>query len=107
MANKTKVVCLGGGYVGNFLAKTLKPAIRKGLLELTVVDRNNFQAFHGLVAEMVTGKIQPNTIISPERRILKPAQFFNGEIEEIDFSKQMVQSVELSMANKLRYLMTI
>lgn len=90
MPKITKVVCLGGGYLAIRLAKTLRSAIRRGDLQLTIIDRNNFHVFHGLVAEMVSGKLAPTSIISPSRQIFAPAQFYNAEIERVDWDNHQV-----------------
>ena len=86
----TRVVCLGGGYVAIFLAKTLRKAVKRGEVDLTVISRDNYHTFHGFVAEMLTGRIQPGQIISPARRIFRPAKFNLAEIKSVDFAKQTV-----------------
>jgi len=86
----TRVVCLGGGYSSVNLARGLKQPIKSGVLELTVVSRDNFHTFHGFVHEMLAGKVQPGQIISPSRRIFPPARFHNSEIEAIDLDRRTV-----------------
>lgn len=90
MAEAPHVVCLGGGYVATYLAKALRRSIKKGRLRLTVVDRNNFHTFHGLVAEMLVGKLQPGQILSSARRLFLPGDFHNAEIESIDTERREV-----------------
>ena len=46
---RTRVVCIGGGYVPTFLVRALRGAIRRGQVELTVISRDNFHTFHGFV----------------------------------------------------------
>ncbi|HKI93934.1 MAG TPA: 2-dehydropantoate 2-reductase [Gemmatimonadales bacterium] len=86
----TRVVCLGGGYVAIFLAKALRKAVRRGEVDLTVISRDNYHTFHGFVAEMLTGRIQPGQIISPARRIFRPGKFHNAEITGVNFAAQTV-----------------
>lgn len=62
---------------------------------MTVVDHNNFHTFHGLIAEMLVGKLQPGQIISPLRRLLKPADFHNAGINKIDIEKKQVVTSRL------------
>jgi NADH dehydrogenase len=84
------VVCIGGGWVAAKLVRSLRPGLRRGKLDLTVVSRDNFHTVHGLIAEMLTGKIQPQQIIGPARRIFRPARFHNAEVETIDLEARTV-----------------
>jgi NADH dehydrogenase len=84
------VLALGGGYATISLYKKLAGAIRRGQVRLTIIDRNNFNCYHGLVPEMLTGKIQPGNILNPLRTIFRRAQFRNGEVEKIDLERQEV-----------------
>lgn len=83
---KPRIVCVGGGYVAIFLVKALRRAVRRGEVDLTVVSRDNFQCFHGFVGEMLTGRIQPQQILSPARRLFRPARFMNAEVTGIDLA---------------------
>ncbi len=85
-----RVVCAGGGFVALYLARGLRRAIRAGRVELTIVSRDNFLAFHGFSHEMLGGKIQSGQIISAARRIFPPANFHNAEIELIDIAERTV-----------------
>ena len=84
------VVSLGGGFASILLYRKLAGAIRRKQVRLTVIDRNNFVCFHGLVPELLTGKIQPGNILNPLRTIFPRAQFRNGEIEKVDLERQEV-----------------
>ena len=53
------VIVLGGGYVAVKCVRGLHRLIKKNQVKVTVIDRNNFHFFHGLVPEMIVGKIQP------------------------------------------------
>lgn len=90
MSAPTRVVVLGGGYVGVFVVRALRRAIRRGEVDVTVVNRDNFHSFHGFVHEMLTGKLQPGQIASPARRIFRPARFHNAEITAVDFDRRVV-----------------
>jgi NADH dehydrogenase len=84
------VVCLGGGWVAIYLARALRPALRRGQVKLTVVSRDNYSTVHGLIAEMLTCKIQPQQINSSVREMIAPAVLHNAEIDSVDVSRQRV-----------------
>ncbi|MCC6163640.1 MAG: FAD-dependent oxidoreductase [Acidobacteria bacterium] len=90
MASPVQVLCLGGGYCALGLSRRLRRAVRRGDVALTIVDANNFHTFHGLVAEMLAGKIAPGQIISAARRIFAPARFVNASVDTIDTAARRV-----------------
>ncbi|HEX5474610.1 MAG TPA: FAD-dependent oxidoreductase [Vicinamibacterales bacterium] len=91
MSAPARVVCLGGGFAAAGLARGLGPALRRGLVDLTVVSRDNFHTFHGFVGEMLGGRMQPEQIASPARRIFPAAaHFHNAVIEAIDVDARTV-----------------
>lgn len=91
----TRILVLGGGYVAIWLVSRLRKAIRRGEIELTVVDRHNYHTFHGLVPYMLVGRIQAEQIASPARRLFAPGRFVCGDIETIDLDKREVGVVRL------------
>jgi NADH dehydrogenase len=86
-----RVVCLGGGYGSIYLAKAVRTAVRRGEIDLTVIDQRNFHTFHGLVPELLVGKIQPGQAISPSRRLFAPGRFINATIESVDVGSRTVR----------------
>jgi len=84
------VVALGGGYVSLYTCRALAGLIRRKLIRMTVIDRHNFHCFHGLVPEMVAGKLQPGTVLSSSRRLLNGARFRNGEVIRVDVERKQV-----------------
>src|SRR5213082_3411778 len=88
--SRPKVLVLGGGYVAVTLTRGLHRAIERGQVDVTVVSRDNFQAFHGFVGEMVTGRVAPSSIVSSARRLFPPADFDLAEIEQIDLENRRI-----------------
>lgn len=88
--NRPHIVCVGGGWVAVKLVRSMRPALWSGKADLTVVSRDNFHTVHGLIAEVLTGKIQPQQIIAPARRVFRPARFHNAEVEAIDTKNRTI-----------------
>lgn len=89
-SSKPHVLILGGGYVAITATRALKPAIKAGKLTATVVSRDNYHVFHGFIGEMLTGRIAPGQVLSPVRRIYRPANVHVAEIEAIDLERRTV-----------------
>jgi NADH dehydrogenase len=95
MSDPTRVVCLGGGWVAIYLARALRPALKTGRFKLTVISRDNYSTVHGLIAEMLTCKIQPQQINSSVREMIAPAQLHNAEIQSVDLTNRYVHTRRL------------
>src|SRR3954453_20658748 len=85
-----KVLVLGGGYVAIYLCRAIKPAIEAGKVDVTAVNRENYQGFHGFAGEMLTGRVSPSHILSPSRRMFPPARVHVGEIQKINLASKFV-----------------
>jgi NADH dehydrogenase len=85
------ILILGGGYVAIYVLKRLRRALRRGEIAVTVIDPHNYHTFHGLVPELLVGKIQAAQIISPARRLFAPARFICAEVDAIDAEKKEVR----------------
>jgi NADH dehydrogenase len=68
----------------------MRRAMKQGAVDVTVVSRTNYSCLHGLIAEMITGRISPGAVASPARRIFAPARVHVGEIESIDLGARSV-----------------
>lgn len=90
MSQVPRVLCLGSGWASMYCVRALRGAITRGEVDVTVIGRDNFHTFHGFIAEMLTGRIQPGQIVTPARRMFPPANFHNAEIETIDLERRIV-----------------
>ena len=85
-----RVVILGGGYGGVYTALGLQKAARRGRIQLSMVSRDNFFLSHPMLAEVVSGSIEPPHIVSPIRRLCPQCDFHQAEIEEVDLDRRQV-----------------
>ena len=87
---RPRVVILGSGYGGVYAALGLQKAARRGQIELSMVGRENFFLFQPMLAEVVSGSIEPPHILNPIRRLIQFANFSKAEIEAIDIEGRNV-----------------
>jgi NADH dehydrogenase len=92
MATARRVLVLGGGFTAVNACRAMSRAIAAGHLDVTVVTRDNSLCVHGLIPEMVTGRLVPGTILNPARRIFGRARVHVGEIERIDLDARRVHT---------------
>jgi NADH dehydrogenase len=86
----SRVLVLGGGYVALTLTRGLNREIERDTLHATVVSRDNYHVYHGLIGEMLTGRIAPGNVLSPARRIFGRASVHVAEVEKIDLERRVV-----------------
>src|SRR5438552_7712300 len=83
MAEKHRVVILGGGFGGLAAAQKLKRAPA----EVILLDRRNFHLFQPLLYQVATGSLSPGEIAAPLRGVLsrqKNTQVLLGEAVDVD-----------------------
>ena len=67
--SKPHVVILGAGFGGMYLAKKLIRQVKKGKIDVTIVNRTNYFLFTPLLHEVATGGLSPRNIAEPLREI--------------------------------------
>ncbi len=68
-----RVVIIGGGFAGIYLAKSL----RRSNYQLVVIDRQNYHTFQPLLYQVSTAGLEPDSIAYPIRKILKKHKNFH------------------------------
>ena len=86
-----RVVILGAGYGGVYTGLGLQKAARRRQIELVIVNRENYFAFQPLLAEVISGSIEPLHVVNPTRRLLPAAHFYQAEIVNVDADERTVR----------------
>ena len=89
MADRHRVVILGGGFGGLSAAHKLKHAP----VEITLLDRCNYHLFQPLLYQVATGSLSPANIAAPLRQILagqKNTKVLLAEAVHIDAANRRV-----------------
>ena len=84
-----RVVIIGGGFGGLYVAK----ALGRAPVEVTLVDRRNFHLFQPLLYQVATGGLSPGEIASPLRVVLKKhrnTEVLLGEAIDLDVANRRV-----------------
>jgi NADH:quinone reductase (non-electrogenic) len=95
-----RVVVLGGGFAGLHLIRRLERILKKGEVELTLVDRQNYHLFTPLLYQVATGELPPHAVAYPLRDATAPAgfRFAQIEVERVDVQARIVHTAEGGLA---------
>ncbi|HEX6639207.1 MAG TPA: NAD(P)/FAD-dependent oxidoreductase [Steroidobacteraceae bacterium] len=89
MAQKKKVVVVGGGFGGLWAVR----ALRKAPVDITLIDRSNHHLFQPLLYQVATAGLAAPSIAAPLRHILRDQQnatVLMGEVTGIDLAARHV-----------------
>ena len=84
------MVILGGGYGGVYTALKLRKAARRGEIHLSLISQNNYFLAQPMLAEVVSGSIEPPHIVNPIRRMLPHLHFHQARIQDVDVENRHV-----------------
>ena len=81
-----RVVVIGGGFGGLEVCRRLVRANKRGAIELTLVDKENFFQFNPLLPEVATGAVETRHIVYPLRSFCIPRKirFFRNKVRAVD-----------------------
>ncbi|WP_062301905.1 NAD(P)/FAD-dependent oxidoreductase [Demequina subtropica] len=101
--SRTRVLILGGGYVGLYTALTL---MRKASdrVDVTVLDRRPYMTYAPFLPEVGAGSIEPRHAVVPLRRELDGARILQGKVEGIDHgSRRVTATTDLGEVMEIDY----
>ena len=86
-----RIVILGGGFGGVFVARQLEKQLR-GLhdYEIVLIAKDNYFVFQPMLPEVISGTIGLMDLVSPLRRLLPATEIHVREIQSIDLQKRTV-----------------
>ena len=91
----TRIVVVGGGYVGMYTALRLQKKLRRGEAEITVIDPQPHMTYQPFLPEAAAGSIEPRHVVVPLRRVLRKCQILTGRVTQISHERREV-TAELS-----------
>src|ERR1700758_5253509 len=89
MADKTRVLILGGGFGGLYAALEFEKR-NDPRFEVTVVNRENFFLFTPMLHEIAASDLDLTNIVNPIRKMIRHINFFCGDVDKIDIEKRRV-----------------
>jgi NADH dehydrogenase len=90
MARNTRIVVVGGGYVGMYTALRLQKKLRRGEAEVTIIDPQPHMTYQPFLPEAAAGSIEPRHVVVPLRRVLRKCHHLTGRVTKINHAAREV-----------------
>jgi NADH:ubiquinone reductase (H+-translocating) len=92
---RTRILVVGGGYVGMYTAlrlqKKLRAEIRSNKVEIIVVDPRSYMTYQPFLPEAAAGSVEPRHVVVPLRRVLDKCEILTGRIESVDHARRVAR----------------
>lgn len=81
---RPRILVVGGGYVGLYVAMNLQKKVKSHGGIVTVVDPNPYMTYQPFLPEVAGGQIEPRHVVVSHRQHLKHSELINGRVLSID-----------------------
>jgi NADH:quinone reductase (non-electrogenic) len=86
--SRTRILIVGGGYVGLYAALRLQRRLRSDEVELLMVTPESVMTYQPFLPEAASGSIEPRHVVVPLRTVLKRVRIINGTVEGLDHGRR-------------------
>ncbi len=90
MAGTTRIVVVGGGYVGMYTALRLQSRLSAGEASVTLVDPQPHMTYQPFLPEAAAGSIEPRHVVVPLRRVLDRCHVLTARVTSISHQRRRV-----------------
>ena len=91
LANKKRILILGGGFAGMKTAECLEDEFRRDpFVSISLVSETNALLFTPMLAEVAGSSLEPSHISTPLRTSLRRTDFIRGRVANVDMERKLV-----------------
>lgn len=88
LSQRPRVLVVGGGYLGLYVAKSLQKKVRVHGGIVTLVDPLPYMTYQPFLPEVMGGSIEPRHITVPHARHLRQTELVQGKVTGIDHASK-------------------
>jgi NADH dehydrogenase len=86
----TRIVIVGGGYVGMYTALRLQKKLSRGRVEVTVIDPQSTMTYQPFLPEAAAGSLEPRHVVVSLRRVLRKCRVITGSVIRVRHAHRTV-----------------
>jgi NADH:ubiquinone reductase (H+-translocating) len=86
-----RIVVLGGGSVGLYVARRLRKKLKKREAAIVVVDPRPYMTYAPFLPEAGAGSIDARDVVAPHRKALKGIDVLQGKVTTIEHGRKAVK----------------
>jgi NADH dehydrogenase len=83
----TRILVVGGGYVGMYTALRLQSKLKRGEASITVVDPQPHMTYQPFLPEAAAGSVEPRHVVVPLRKVLRRCRVLSGRVVRLEHSR--------------------
>jgi NADH:ubiquinone reductase (H+-translocating) len=84
----TRILIVGGGYVGMYTALGLQKRLSRGAAEITVVEPQSNMTYQPFLPEAAAGSVEPRHVVVPLRKVLRRCTVITGAVSRITHARK-------------------
>jgi NADH:ubiquinone reductase (H+-translocating) len=96
MADRPRILIVGGGYLGMYTALRLQKKLRRSEAAVTVVDPQNNMTYQPFLPEAAAGSLEPRHVVVPLRRVLRRCRVVTGTVTRIEHARKVATVLPLA-----------
>lgn len=86
----TRILIVGGGYVGMYTALRLRRGLPRGVADITIVDNDSYMTYQPFLPEAAAGNVEPRHVVVPLRAVLPECRMLAGAAVAVDTARRTV-----------------
>ncbi|HEY2271128.1 MAG TPA: NAD(P)/FAD-dependent oxidoreductase [Jatrophihabitantaceae bacterium] len=87
----TRILVVGGGYVGMYTALGLQRRLSRGAAEITVVEPQSNMTYQPFLPEAAAGSVEPRHVVVPLRKVLRKCNVITGAVGRITHANKVAR----------------
>lgn len=95
-SDRPRILIVGAGYVGMYVAHKLQRKLGKNEADITVIDPESYMTYQPFLPETAAGNLEPRHVVVSLRRLLKRCELINARVDSIDHSTRTAYFTSLA-----------